>query len=233
MKHVTLVYHRKDMDGFTSGAIARRYFQTAGYIIREIPFDYNDDFPQDLIGGTIVIFMDVVIQPYSMMRVLQQKYKVIVIDHHKTWIDNEWAKDFLGHTSTEKSGCMLTWEYFYPKEPMPKLVEMLGKFDIWDHSDEKLWKDMLVPVNLAALAQNIHPSIKRPGEPIVNFLDVYLNDYFKNNNRSEDARTEELAIVGRQIWNYVYLDDAQTASAAACDCIFDGHPAIAINSRRN
>lgn len=232
MNKVILVYHRKDMDGITSGAIARRYFKTQNYDIREIPFDYNDPFPEDIPDGSTIYFMDVVMKPYEKMTPLRNRCKVFVIDHHKTWIESPDAKNFLGLTSTEKSGCMLTWEYFYHDVEMPKMIEYLGRFDIWDHSDEELWKEAIVPMNLAALGQNVHPSIKRPGEPLDNFIDSYLNDYFKLNKESQEARIKELIAVGKQIWNYVYLDDAQTAKAAAMECTFDGKPAIVINSRR-
>lgn len=233
METVTIVYHRKDMDGLTSGAIARHYLKSKNYNIREIPFDYNDDFPTDIPEGSKIVFMDVVIQPYEKMLDLKNRYKVIVIDHHKTWIKFSESESFMGLTSTEKSGCMLTWEYFYPNVEMPKLVKNLGLFDIWDKEDAMRWKDEIVPLNFAALSQNAHPSIKRPGEPLDNFLDSYINDYFKMNTESQDARIKELIAVGKQVWNYTFYDDAQTADAAAMECEFFNHNCIVINSRRN
>jgi oligoribonuclease NrnB/cAMP/cGMP phosphodiesterase (DHH superfamily) len=233
METITIFYHRKDMDGLASGAIARHYLKSKNYSVREVPFDYYDDFPTDIPEGSKIVFMDVVIQPYAKMFELKDRYKVIVIDHHKTWIETPGANTFMGLISTEKSGCMLTWEYFYPNIEMPKLIKNLGLFDIWDKEDAMRWKDEIVPTNFAALSQNMHPSIKRPGEPLDNFIDSYINDYFKLNTESQEARMRELIAVGKQVWNYTYYDDAQTASAAAMECEFFNHNCIMINSRRN
>ena len=217
---IVIVYHRRDMDGITSGAIARHYFKNKGVAFKELPFDYNDKFPIESIEeGSELYFMDVVCQPYSFMKELNEKFKLTVIDHHKTFIDDPASEGIAGLRTEKWSGCILTWTYFYPKLPLPKLVYYLGQFDAWHRDNWEEWNNASVPSNFGALAQNVHPSIKRPGIPTDNFLDKYLDDYFAGNKEALAATETRIIEVGQQIWTYQFLEYSQTAEKAAIEAI--------------
>jgi len=206
------------MDGFTSGAIARHYFKSKGIPFKEIPFEYYDTFPVDEIeAGSTVYFMDVVQQPYEKMGEYNQKFKLVVIDHHKSFLEHPVAKDLAGLRSTEFSGCMLTWKYFYHDVPMPRLVFYLGKFDIWDREPWSDWVEKCVPANFGALAQNVHPSIRRPGAQVDNFLDKYLDDFFSGNREEVESQIQTVIEDGKKVWTYMYLEYAQGAEKMAVE----------------
>jgi oligoribonuclease NrnB/cAMP/cGMP phosphodiesterase (DHH superfamily) len=63
------------------------------------------------------------------------------IDHHKTSID--WAKEAVfyveGLRATDLAACELTWMYFAaPNVAMPEAVKLLGRYDVWDHKDDRV-----------------------------------------------------------------------------------------------
>ena len=235
-----LVYHRKDMDGITSGAIAKYYYTINNIPFKEIPFDYYDQFPnEDIPDGSDVIFMDVVIQPYTEMTKLRNRCKVRVIDHHATWIDSPDAKNFPGLMSTAESGCILTWRYFFSKFPIPELIYYLGQFDAWHRDDWEEWRTKDVPANFGAMALNIHPQFKRVGSPDnVNLLEAYIKAYFEKDKETVHKILNTILLYGNVVWNYIYTDYAHTSEQAAVECYLanpDGgnYKAVAINSRMN
>jgi len=59
------------------------------------------------------------------------------IDHHSSSIERfgESYGHWAGIREVGKAGCELTWEFLFPEEPMPRIVSMLGRYDVWDHAD--------------------------------------------------------------------------------------------------
>jgi oligoribonuclease NrnB/cAMP/cGMP phosphodiesterase (DHH superfamily) len=63
------------------------------------------------------------------------------IDHHKTAMEDyenyikNGGREIEGLREEGKAGCELTWEYMFPDKEMPPAVRMLGRYDVWDHSD--------------------------------------------------------------------------------------------------
>jgi oligoribonuclease NrnB/cAMP/cGMP phosphodiesterase (DHH superfamily) len=61
---------------------------------------------------------------------------LVWIDHHKSSI--EWAEgaDFTcrGVRQIGKAACELAWEFFFGPD-VPRAVRLLGRYDVWDHSD--------------------------------------------------------------------------------------------------
>ena len=71
----------------------------------------------------------------------------IWIDHHISAITENIAFDKLcyeecykGICDTKFAACELTWQYFFPNEPMPEIVRLLGRYDCFGHkgTDEAL-----------------------------------------------------------------------------------------------
>ncbi len=133
-------YHGADLDGHCSGAIVKyRYPECEMY-----PINYGDEFPWDEIKPDEIIFMvDFCLQPHDKMKLLGDTL-LHYIDHHAdavtamrnmldpngfTWI----GKPCLG----EKAACELTWEYLFPDKPVPLAVKFLGRYDVWDHADDR------------------------------------------------------------------------------------------------
>lgn len=130
-------YHSADLDGHCSGAIVKRNSPEC----EMIGINYGQEFPWNSIEkGERVFMVDFGLQPFSDMVLLNNLCDLVWIDHHKTAIQDAHDNNFLSRggqwLEEGKAGCELTWEYFYPGEPIPWAVHLLGRYDVWDHSDE-------------------------------------------------------------------------------------------------
>ena len=135
-------YHR-DMDGKCAGAIVykfykrdRDYKKETGEECEFIDIDYKDDFPFNRItpNETIVIVDFSLQKEGDFAKLLSITDKIIWIDHHKTSIERHKNIELRGIRKDGVAGCVLTWQWFYPNIPVPKIVNMLGAYDIWDFS---------------------------------------------------------------------------------------------------
>lgn len=125
-------FYHTDMDGHCAGAIVHNAFNGEGDY-RTI--NYNQPFPfEDIEKDETVVIVDFSLQKDGDFdKLLEITPNVIWIDHHKTAIEKHVHLDgkVKGIRRDGVSGCELTWEYFFPKKPMPKVVKLLGDYDIW------------------------------------------------------------------------------------------------------
>lgn len=135
-------YHR-DMDGKCAGAIVYKFFKLDRDYTKEIgepcefiSIDYKDAFPfEKITPNETVVIVDFSLQKEGeFQRLLSITDKVIWIDHHKTAIEKHGDIDVTGIRRDGVAGCVLTWQYFYPNIELPRIVDMLGAYDIWDFS---------------------------------------------------------------------------------------------------
>lgn len=131
-------FYHTDMDGHCAGAIVYQYYKEKGQIVECLPINYKDDFPHERIRqNETVIIVDFSLQkPGDWEKLFEITKSVIWIDHHKTAIDSatEEVKRLQGSRFDGKAGCVLTWEYYHPKRDVPKIVSMLGDYDVWNFS---------------------------------------------------------------------------------------------------
>ncbi len=131
-----LVIHHNDLDGKCAGAIVRYFIKDC----KTYSINYGYDIPWNLIKRANKVYMvDFGLQPFSdMLKIKEMKGdNFIWIDHHMTAIkdmENSGQK-FNGIQRSGEAGCELTWEWFKGEnynDSMPKMVRMLGRYDIWD-----------------------------------------------------------------------------------------------------
>lgn len=142
------IYHGIDLDGWMSAAIVTHYQEflngnrnNHGYndSLNFIGFNYGNPIP-DLSKYDKVIICDISF-PRINMEKLQTKLQnnFIWIDHHISAINdieriNEISQfQFNGIRNTKFAACELTWQYFFPNEPMPEIVRLLGRYDCFGH----------------------------------------------------------------------------------------------------
>lgn len=172
------IYHSRDLDGWMSAAIVKRWFKEnnnqnspqvriydSPYVdhttVRKpeneisltfLGWDYSDEIP-NLSEYDKVIMCDVSF-PAEEMKKLKDKHMgifnptFIYIDHHisamkNLGIDNEnsFAPKYDGIQNTNYAACELTWKYFFPKEEMPEIVRLLGRYDCFGH--KQVWKPVI------------------------------------------------------------------------------------------
>jgi oligoribonuclease NrnB/cAMP/cGMP phosphodiesterase (DHH superfamily) len=109
-----------------------------------IGYNYGQPIP-DLSEYDKVIMCDVSFPKYD-MSIIKSKHQsifnpgFIYIDHHISamkdlGIDNEnsFAPKYDGIQNTNFAACELTWKYFFPDEPMPEIVRLLGRYDCFGY----------------------------------------------------------------------------------------------------
>ena len=158
------IYHSRDLDGYTSGAIVKRKYPEA----KLIGYDYGEPFPFDKIGnGEDVIMIDVSLKMPEMRKLGEQTGgKLIYIDHHKSAISDfekecltgKFVKsDYVDGISIYRTpemcavlkdgiaACEVGWKYLFPGEALPKSVELLGEYDTWRNGDKQKWENEILP----------------------------------------------------------------------------------------
>ena len=127
--------HHGDMDGICSAAIVAQVSPNCEFY----SIDYQDQTPWHLFDGKRVIIVDFTLQPFADMFLLKEMASRLVwIDHHKSQIQNEQVLGFQceGIRREGDAGCELTWEFFFPEVKIPRVVTMLGRYDVWKHNDD-------------------------------------------------------------------------------------------------
>lgn len=148
------IYHSIDLDGWMSAAIVKLMYEK---VIKErseyrkedmslvhtmefIGYNYGDTIP-DLSSYEFVIMCDISF-PKDIMIKLSQEKEFIWIDHHVSAIrDNICLVDIAQcegskiklNLNSKFAACELTWQYFFPNDPMPEIVRLLGRYDCFGH----------------------------------------------------------------------------------------------------
>lgn len=135
-------FHRADLDGKCAAAIVKQHFDND---VELIGINYGDDyekvvFSRPNLADEVVIMVDFCLQPWNLMvRLLSACKHLIWIDHHSESVKEyvAWSgRRIDGIRNTDLAGCELTWRYFHNDEAMPKAVELIGRYDLWQ------WKDV-------------------------------------------------------------------------------------------
>ena len=150
---VLCIYHNADLDGICSAAIVYDYF----YDAKDVSIDgnvilygmnYGDDFPwsfvdkeemteedkEDCIPYDKVVMVDFSLSKEDMRR-LNNLVELIWIDHHASVVNDN--KDIQGIRDVNHAACELTYMYFNSGY-IPKAVRLIGRYDVWDHSDKEV-----------------------------------------------------------------------------------------------
>ena len=206
-------YHSSDLDGHCSAAIVKCVYADAVLI----PASYGVPFPWDKVrkGGT-VFMVDFSLQVSEMLKLNSQR-NLIWIDHHKCVIEamDAAGASIKGRRAVGKAGCELTWEYLYPNKPMPRFIAIMGRYDVWDHSDPTRWEEEILPFEYGMRQYDTDP---RDNPDLWDRL-------FKGQVDLEKIKKDGIIILG-----YQRQFARRYMRAFAFETTFDGHRAIAVNA---
>lgn len=125
MSKQLVIYHGGCYDGITAAWVCKQAMPDAEFI----PATYGQGIVD--IAGVDELYLvdfsyprDVLVEMKSFVK------KMVVLDHHKTAQANCEGLDFCTF-DMEKSGAGLAWDYFYPNEPRPNLVNYVEDRDLW------------------------------------------------------------------------------------------------------
>lgn len=125
-KKTIVVYHADCPDGFGAAWAAwKKLGDTAEYIAAHRGTD-----PSPILSGTNLYLVDFAYPIEKLQKLKDEGTRITFIDHHGTDakvvdIADESLFD-LNH-----SGAMLSWMFFHPNTPAPKLLQHIEDFDLW------------------------------------------------------------------------------------------------------
>lgn len=204
MNNTIVLYHGGCRDGFAAAWVVNKYIQQRhntslglhDKLANFIPAYYGQE-PPDCKGKDVII-VDFCYDVSTMERLLLESKSFIWLDHHKTAdsvrIQFESGKyddgplcdklDFIFRN--DKSGAGLAWDYFFPNEPRPWLVDYVEDRDLWLH---KLDRSEVVNAYIACLefdfkvwdkvSTNIEPPFEY-GSVAMMKTDQYVREVCKN-----------------------------------------------------
>jgi len=194
MNKTVIIYHKIDLDGEGSASIAREYLLNDKYTDKDIelyPINHGDNIEKCLnfINGKDVIMVDFSFIPDDMKKLIELSNYLIWIDHHITPIKEMdklgLSKQIKGIRATEFAAIELTWNFFFPDNKMPKIINMLGIFDSWRNSNDKdLWEKFVEPVQYAINNMDTNP-LTSTGRK--NWSKIINASYFQQNNDYLDS----------------------------------------------
>ena len=126
LKNIVILYHSGCQDGFGGAWTAWRKFKNkADYIAVE----HGKAIPDGLVGKELYC-IDFCYSAEIMQQLLSLNKKVVVLDHHFS------QRDVVGISTehvydNDRSGSVIAWQYFFPDEPVPKLLRHIQDIDLW------------------------------------------------------------------------------------------------------
>lgn len=222
--------HHFDADGYCAAAVVLRKFPDAVCV----PVGYTKTFPIEHITSPTdqVIIVDysfsnveelkAILSKISSLSenssnveelktILSKTSNLIWIDHHLTSSNLVEYKDIPGlRVQREPAACLLCWQYFFPKEPVPLAVSLVSDYDTWKFSYGDITR--LFTRGLSSQAT--------PTSPIWKDLFGPLGDISVN----------KLVEEGKIILRYENYVNSIILEKTSFETVFHGHSAVVCNS---
>ena len=205
------IYHLADHDGKGSAAIVGRKFKGVEF------FGLNHDMPvpeEELAKHDDIVVCDISL-PLDVMFRLNETKNLIWIDHHASMIDaydkaikEKGHKEIKGIRRNGTAAIMLTWEYFYPDEPVPEGVKLLALNDLYDLRDKRVR-----PFEYAFQALGVN----KPGDK--NWKDLFAGR----------IDVKEMVRKGEAILSYIKNRNHRLCKAMSFDSEYMGYKCICAN----
>jgi len=125
---VLVLYHAFCADGFGAAWAAwRRLGGEASYV----PVQHGVP-PPEIPSGSEVYILDFAYSRAEIEAIHGRASSLRVIDHHRTAEEELRGLDY-AIFDNEKSGAVLSWEFFHPGEPVPEILRYVMDRDLWLH----------------------------------------------------------------------------------------------------
>lgn len=139
------IYHANCLDGFAAAWVVKQALPNCVFH----PGVYQDPPPD--VTGLDVYLVDFSYKSDVILEMAKAARKIIIIDHHKSAIEDlvDLPDNVSLYTSLEKSGCVLSWDYFFGSKFMavPLLLQHIQDRDLWKF---ELPKTKLITLALSA-----------------------------------------------------------------------------------
>jgi oligoribonuclease NrnB/cAMP/cGMP phosphodiesterase (DHH superfamily) len=208
-----IIYHSRDLDGWTSGAILKARFPHATLI----GYDYGQPIPI-VPNEEDVIMVDVSMKMPELFAFAARMRSFTWIDHHISAI-NEFREYEATHEHRMATvlqdglaACELAWGWAFMNLPLPPVVLLLGMYDTWRNGDQKYWNERIMPFQYGMRAMCQSP-------------ESFPTGLFSN---LEEGEIDEIIHMGKIILDYQKEQDTKAAKGAFT-FEWQGHRIIALN----
>jgi oligoribonuclease NrnB/cAMP/cGMP phosphodiesterase (DHH superfamily) len=176
---ITVLYHA-DADGFGAAyALWTKLGDGATYI----PVQYGQTLPE-ISEDTNTLFIVDFSYDRATCETLNKRYKVIILDHHKT---AKAALEGLPYAIFDetKSGAVMAWEYIYPGDTYaPTILQYVQDYDLWkfelpESKEVNLYISSL-PWDFVAWEQFKLETAIAAGKAIMSFRDQQIKSALKS-----------------------------------------------------
>ena len=234
---INIFYHKKDLDGHCSGAIARYYWE----IVKEEgvkmwPYDYGESFPFDKIeDGSRVVMVDVTTNPYEVMEEIKKRYDLFVIDHHKSFIESDVKPKITGLFVDGVAACQLAWHHFFMNDPTPSIVKLLGEYDIWNNQDQNVWWNQIMPIQMGMRMRLTDPGTDDGFVIWKKYFEDFLDkpdNRFPMMGRHYADLEDEVSKAGITILQYQEVEDKKAIDFYSFEARFGELKAVCLNNTR-
>lgn len=214
MNRTLVIYHAACRDGFCSAWVVDKYLRNQFDLDEQVSKDQLTDWhpayygqePPDCKDKNVII-VDFSYDLETMKKIIKEANTVTWLDHHKTaeptfnyFINNEEAYLDM-HYNVEKSGAGLAWDFFFPNESRPWLVDYVEDRDLWkkklNNTEEvnayiaclefsfDIWDKVNDEISLEQAAINGDIAIMKTEQYVREVCkNVYYVDFIKSNDRN-------------------------------------------------
>lgn len=203
------IYHSRDLDGFTSGALIKLKYPNA----QMVGYDYGEKLDINP-HNEIIIMADVSLPMHEMYDMAMCATSFVWIDHHVSAIKayKEVGNDFLTDILEDGiAACEGTWKYLFRGQEMPLAVRLLGEYDTWRNGDKQRWETEILPFQFG-MRQHC------------NSVDSFPVEVFTN-----DSLVYEIIEQGKTILKYQAQVNLLQCKKASFETNFNGLRAICLN----
>ena len=208
----TLCLHHNDSDGRACAAIVRR---ALGKDVWLYEMNYGDSLPlEKILISDHIIIVDFSL-PLDEMKNLAQYHQITWIDHHKSSIDEltEVSGTWPGIRDEREAACILTWNYYFPDEPIPKAIRLIGDRDIWR------WAELDTgPFNEKFYNLDTRPFNDKLWNPLLDNEPDFVAQIIADGKILRDARMQDIR---------------RTTHKRGFQVTFEGYKTLAMNIRGN
>jgi len=182
MKNTLVLYHANCMDGFGAAYAAwKKFGSTAEYV----PVQYNQPPPE--VKGKDVYILDFSYPRDILVGMKSEAKSILVLDHHKSAKEALEGLDF-AKFDMDRSGCIMTWDYFFDYRTRPFGLELIQDRDLWrfNFHKTKAFNEALrnlVPQTFEDWSQHLDTSGARKlsarGEDLLTVFNVDIDSLIK------------------------------------------------------
>lgn len=210
------IFHISDFDGEASAAIVKKYCTENNIPLVLKGATYSFSFPFDTVHKTDQLIMcDLSFTPTVMKTVIDYYPNIIWIDHHQIIHKIENADKIPGTRDENYSGCELTWMYFYPELPMPRIISLLGRYDVWDKNT--IWDSEILPFQYGLKLYKTDPIL-------------YFGIWSKLMEADSTDAIEKIIEQGMVVVKYNKTEYEKNMQFNAFACEICGYNALVVNS---